>query len=60
MVHGVALQFLYAAGAQQRRGRYRAHEIKFLIDLQNLYFGIISFDSEPDKIIVSQTAATPT
>jgi len=30
-------------------------EIKFLIDAQNLYIGIISFDSEPDKIIVSQS-----
>ena len=30
-------------------------EIKFLIDSQNLYIGIISFDSEPDKIIVSQS-----
>jgi cellulose/xylan binding protein with CBM9 domain len=30
-------------------------EIRFLIDPQNLYVGIISFDSEPDKIIVSQS-----
>ena len=30
-------------------------EIRFLLDRQNLYIGVISFDSEPDKIIVSQS-----
>ncbi|MSO82041.1 MAG: hypothetical protein EXQ53_01915 [Acidobacteria bacterium] len=30
-------------------------EIRFLIDRQNLYIGIVSFDSEPDKIVVSQS-----
>jgi hypothetical protein len=30
-------------------------EIRFLIDRQNLYIGVVSFDSEPDKIIVSQS-----
>jgi len=30
-------------------------EIRFLIDRQNLYIGVVSFDSEPDKIVVSQS-----
>jgi hypothetical protein len=30
-------------------------EIRFLLDRQNFYVGVISFDSEPDKIIVSQS-----
>ena len=30
-------------------------EVRFLIDRENLYVGVISFDSEPDKIIVSQS-----
>jgi uncharacterized protein DUF5916/cellulose/xylan binding protein with CBM9 domain len=30
-------------------------EIRFLLDRQNLYIGVVSFDSEPDQIIVSQS-----
>ena len=30
-------------------------EVRFILDRQNLYIGVISFDSEPDKIIVSQS-----
>jgi hypothetical protein len=30
-------------------------EIRFLIDRDNLYVGVVSFDSEPDRIIVSQS-----
>ncbi len=30
-------------------------EIRFLIDLQNLYVAVASFDSEPDKIVVSES-----
>jgi uncharacterized protein DUF5916/cellulose/xylan binding protein with CBM9 domain len=30
-------------------------EIRFLIDRENLYIGIICFDSEPDQIVVSQS-----
>jgi Domain of unknown function (DUF5916)/Carbohydrate family 9 binding domain-like len=30
-------------------------EIRFLLDARNLYVGVISFDSEPDKIVVSQS-----
>jgi len=30
-------------------------EVRFLVDKRNLYIGVISFDSEPDKIIVSQS-----
>jgi hypothetical protein len=30
-------------------------EIRFLLDRQNLYIAVICFDSEPDKILVSQS-----
>jgi hypothetical protein len=30
-------------------------EIRFLLDRENLYIGIICFDSEPDQIVVSQS-----
>lgn len=30
-------------------------EIRFLLDRQNLYVGIVSFDSEPGRILVSQS-----
>ena len=30
-------------------------EVRFLLDRQNLYIGVVSFDSEPDKILVSQS-----
>jgi len=30
-------------------------EIRFLLDARTLYVGVISFDSEPDKIVVSQS-----
>ncbi|OFW16672.1 MAG: hypothetical protein A3F70_04670 [Acidobacteria bacterium RIFCSPLOWO2_12_FULL_67_14] len=30
-------------------------EVRFLLDRRNLYIGIISFDTEPDRIIVSQS-----
>jgi hypothetical protein len=30
-------------------------EIRFLIDHDNLYIGVVNFDSEPEKIIVSQS-----
>ena len=30
-------------------------EIRFLLDRQNLYIGVISFDSDPDGIVVSQS-----
>ena len=30
-------------------------EIRFLLDQQNLYIAVICFDSEPDKILVSQS-----
>jgi hypothetical protein len=30
-------------------------EVRFLLDGRNLYVGVVSFDSEPDRIIVSQS-----
>ncbi|MEQ1911284.1 MAG: DUF5916 domain-containing protein [Vicinamibacterales bacterium] len=30
-------------------------EVRFLIDRRTLYIGVVSFDSEPDKIVVSQS-----
>jgi hypothetical protein len=30
-------------------------EVRFLIDRENLYIGVICFDSEPDQIVVSQS-----
>ena len=30
-------------------------EVRFLLDRLNLYIGVVSFDSEPDKIVVSQS-----
>ena len=30
-------------------------EVRFLIDRQNLYIAVVCFDSEPDKIVVSQS-----
>jgi len=30
-------------------------EIRFLLDRENLYIGVICFDSEPDQIVVSQS-----
>lgn len=30
-------------------------EVRFLIDRRNLYIGVVSFDAEPDKIVVSQS-----
>ena len=30
-------------------------EVRFLIDRRNLYIGIVNYDSEPDKIVVSQS-----
>src|SRR5262245_31884352 len=30
-------------------------EVRFLLDAQNLYIAVVNFDSEPDKIVVSQS-----
>jgi len=30
-------------------------EVRFILDQQNLYIGIVNFDSEPDRIVVSQS-----
>src|SRR4051812_9031225 len=30
-------------------------EVRFLVDAKNLYIGVIAFDREPDRIVVSQS-----
>ena len=54
MGEGAAVYHLHAAGSDEGAPATRTTEVRILVGKDNVYVGVICFDSDPSKIIVSQ------